>query len=68
MFLNDFKDVLEAYSLLKICKLVLEHTLKCFMTYFIVSEQENLVDNQKCQAGFRPLNNKILNEVYAMKA
>ena len=27
---------------------------------FIFRQQENLVDNQKCQAGFRPLCNKIL--------
>ena len=30
-----------------------------FSTYFIFRQQENLVDNQKCQAGFRPLCNKI---------
>ena len=29
-------------------------------TYFIFRQLENLVDNQKCQAGFRPLCNKIL--------
>ena len=29
-------------------------------TDFIFRQQENLVDNQKCQAGFRPLCNKIL--------
>ena len=26
---------------------------------FIFRQQENLVDNQKCQAGFSPLRNKI---------
>ena len=31
-----------------------------FSTDFIFRKQENLVDNQKCQAGFRPLCNKIL--------
>ena len=32
-----------------------------FSTDFIFRQQENLVDNQKCQAGFRPLcNNSIL--------
>ena len=31
-----------------------------FSTYFTFRQQENLVDNQKCQAGFRPLCNKIL--------
>ena len=31
-----------------------------FLTDFIFRQQENLVDNQKCQAGFRPLCNKIL--------
>ena len=31
-----------------------------FSTNFIFKQQENLVDNQKCQAGFRPLCNKIL--------
>ena len=31
-----------------------------FSTDFIFRQQENLVDNQKCQAGFRPLCNKIL--------
>ena len=31
-----------------------------FSTDFILWQQENLVDNQKCQAGFRPLCNKIL--------
>ena len=30
-----------------------------FSTNFIFRQQENLVDNQKCQAGFRPLCNKI---------
>ena len=29
-----------------------------FSTDFIFRRQENLVDNQKCQAGFRPLRNK----------
>ena len=33
---------------------------KMFSTDFIFRQQENLVDNQKCQAGFRPLFNKIL--------
>ena len=28
-----------------------------FSTDFIFRQQENLVDNQKCQAGFRPLCN-----------
>ena len=31
-----------------------------FSTDFIFRQQENIVDNQKCQAGFRPLCNKIL--------
>ena len=31
-----------------------------FSTDFIFRQQENLVDNQKCQAGFRPQCNKIL--------
>ena len=30
-----------------------------FSTDFVFRQQENLVDNQKCQAGFRPLCNKI---------
>ena len=30
-----------------------------FSTDFIFRQQENLVDNQKCQSGFRPLCNKI---------
>ena len=30
-----------------------------FSIDFIFRQQENLVDNQKCQAGFRPLCNKI---------
>ena len=34
---------------------------------FIFRQQENLVDNQKCQAGFRPLCNKILVCVYSLK-
>ena len=29
-----------------------------FSTDLIFRQQENLVDNQKCQAGFRPLCNK----------
>ena len=33
---------------------------KIFSIDFILRQQENLVDNQKCQAGFRPLGNKIL--------
>ena len=35
-----------------------------FSTDFIFRQQENLVDNQKCQAGFRPLCNKILLLMY----
>ena len=31
-----------------------------FSTDFIFRQQENFVDNQKCQAGFRSLCNKIL--------
>ena len=31
-----------------------------FSADFIFRQQENLVDSQKCQAGFRPLYNKIL--------
>ena len=31
-----------------------------FSTDFIFRQQENLDDNQKCQAGFRPLCNKIV--------
>ena len=31
-----------------------------FSTDFIFRQQKNLVDNQKCQAGFRQLCNKIL--------
>ena len=31
-----------------------------FSTDFIFRQQENLFDNQKCLAGFRPLCNKIL--------
>ena len=31
-----------------------------FSTDFIFRQQENLIDIQKCQAGFRPLCNKIL--------
>ena len=31
-----------------------------FSTDFIFRQQENLVDNQKCLAGFRPLCNKTL--------
>ena len=33
---------------------------KMFSTDFVFRQQENLVDNQKCQAGLRPLCNKIL--------
>ena len=33
---------------------------KMFSTDFIFRQQKNLVDNQKFQAGFRPLCNKIL--------
>ena len=32
---------------------------KMFSTDFIFRKQENLVDNQKCQAGFRPLCNRM---------
>ena len=31
-----------------------------FSTDFVFRQPENIVDNQKCQAGFRPLCNKIL--------
>ena len=34
-----------------------------FSTDFIFRQQENLVDNQICQAGFRLLCNKIPNQV-----
>ena len=34
-----------------------------FSTDFIFRQQENLVDNQKCQAGFRLLCNKILGDL-----
>ena len=37
-----------------------------FSTDFIFRQQENLVDNQKCWAGFRPLCNKILFPMAAM--
>ena len=33
--------------------------LKLFSTDFIFRQQENLADNQKCQAGIRPLRKKI---------
>ena len=33
---------------------------KMFLADFIFRQQENQVDNQKCQAGFRPLCNKVL--------
>ena len=52
--MNNFKDFLEASSSQKSVKLFLN------LTDFIFRQQENLVDNQKCQAGFRPLCNKIL--------
>ena len=32
---------------------------KMFLADFIFRQQENQVDNQKCQAGFRPLCNKV---------
>ena len=35
-----------------------------FSTDFIFRQQENLVDNQKCWAGFRPLCNKILFSIW----
>ena len=38
IFLNNFKDFLEAYSLSKICKIVLEHTLKCSQ---LISSSDN---------------------------
>ena len=34
-----------------------------FSTDFVFRQQENLVDNQKYQSGFRPLCNKITNAV-----
>ena len=39
-----------------------------FSTDFIFRQQENLVDNQKCQAGFRPLCNKILLPVWHLSS
>ena len=36
---------------------------KMFSTDFIFRQQENLVDDQKCQAGFKPLCNKMLNMI-----
>ena len=38
-----------------------------FSTDFIFRQQENLVDNQKCQAGFRLLCNKILFQYRKLK-
>ena len=38
-----------------------------FSTDFLFRQQENLVDNQKCQAGIRPLGNKILLQVSISK-
>ena len=38
IFLNNFKYFLEAYSLSKICKIVLEYTLKCSQ---LVSSSDN---------------------------
>ena len=38
-----------------------------FSTDFIFRQQENFVDNQKCQAGFRQLCNKILFQDYEVK-
>ena len=38
IFLNNFKDILEAYSLSKICKIVLEYTLKCSQ---LISSSDN---------------------------
>ena len=35
-------------------------------TDFIFRQQENLVDNQKCRAGFRPLYNKILFKIHSL--
>ena len=40
---------------------------RMFSTDFIFNQQENLDGNQKCQAGFRPLCNKILLEVTSIK-
>ena len=37
---------------------------KMFSTDFIFRQQENLIDNQKCQTGFRPLGNKILSKYF----
>ena len=38
-----------------------------FSTDFIFRQQENLVHNQKCQAGFRPLCNNILLLCFCLK-
>ena len=38
IFLNNFKDFLEAYSLSKICKIVFEYTLKCSQ---LISSSDN---------------------------
>ena len=38
-----------------------------FSTDFIFGQQENLVDNQKCQAGFRPLCNIILYMIFILQ-
>ena len=57
--------LLEAYSLSRICKIVLKYRYpKMFSTstvlnWFHLQTTRNLVDNQKCQTGFRPLCNKI---------
>ena len=47
----------------------LEYTYpKMFSTDFIFRQQENIVDNQKCQAGFRPLCNKILLWIFFIRS
>ena len=54
--LNILGNFLEQFQYLYNCSRIYP---KLFSTYVIFSQQENLVDNQKCQAGFRPLCNKI---------
>ena len=54
-FLGESTARQSAYGFNKILR-----SVKLFATDFIFRQHKFFVDNQKCQAGFRPLCNKIL--------
>ena len=58
--MNNFKHFFKAYSLSKICKIVLKYTLKCSELISSSDNKKILLTTRNVRLGFRPLCNKIL--------